>query len=446
MTYTTDSLTSLVSGMGNVQRDKLASTTYNYVELTDSQLTNAYRNSWVAKRLVDVPAMDAIKNWRVWQTDNDSLNALEQYEDKLGVKQKLLQTIIASRALGGAGLYIGTKDQDLLQPLDPSRIKKDGLSYLIVFPRTALVAGELDDNVLEGNFGKPKYYEIMSNGNIVKIHHSRFVLFYGEQRLDEWAYSGASRGWGDSVLQAAYNWMRNADSTGHNIASLIFEANINVFKIPDLFDKLGDPEQESKIQKRLTLASASKGITGDLVMDSAEDFIRNSASFNGLADILDRFIVYVGASQGIPANKFLGQANKGLSDGKDLLANYYDDIKAMQTLEIQPAMQILDECLIRSALGHKPDNISYSWQPLEQANAKEIAETGDKLASMAERLVSVGLFEQSEIREAMINKLVNDNVLPNLGDVIDASNGQLESDISLDNPTESNSEPTANTV
>ena len=446
MIYTTDSLTSLVSGMGNVQRDKLASTTYNYVELTDSQLTNAYRNSWVAKRLVDVPAMDAIKNWRVWQTDNDSLNALEQLEDKLGVKQKLLQTIIASRALGGAGLYIGTKDQDLLQPLDASKIKKDGLSYLIVFPRTALVAGELDDNVLEGNFGKPKYYEIVGNGSFIKIHHSRFVLFYGEQRLDEWAYSGSSRGWGDSVLQAAYNWIRNADSTGHNIASLIFEANINVFKIPDLFDKLGDPEQEEKIQKRLTLASASKGITGDLVMDSAEEFIRNSANFNGLSDILDRFIVYVGASQGIPANKFLGQANKGLSDGGDLLQNYYDDIKAMQTLEIQPAMQILDECLIRSALGHKPDNISYTWQPLEQANAKEIAETGKILSEMASNLTSEGLFEPQEIREAMINKLVNDNVLPNLGDVIDASNGQLESDLSLDNPTESNSEPTANTV
>ena len=446
MIYTTDSLTSLVSGMGNVQRDKLASTTYSYVELTDSQLTNAYRNSWVAKRLVDVPAMDAIKNWRVWQTDNDSLNALEQYEDKLGVKQKLLQTIIASRALGGAGLYIGTKDQDLLQPLDASRIKKDGLSYLIVFPRTALVAGELDDNVLDGNFGKPKYYEIVSNGSIIKIHHSRFVLFYGEQRLDEWAYSGASRGWGDSVLQAAYNWMRNADSTGHNIASLVFEANINVFKIPDLFDKLGDPEQEEKIQKRLTLASAQKGITGDVVMDSAEEFIRNSANFGGLSDILDRFIVYVGASQGIPANKFLGQANKGLSDGSDLLQNYYDNIKAMQTLEIQPAMQILDECLIRSALGHKPDNISYTWQPLEQANAKEIAETGKILSEMASNLTSEGLFEPQEIREAMINKLVNDNVLPNLGDVIDASNGQLESDLSLDNPTESNSEPTANTV
>ena len=65
---------------------------------------------------------------------------------------------------------------------------------------------------------------------------------------------------------------------------------------------------------------------------------------------------------------------------------------------------------------------------------------------MAERLVSSGLFEPQEIREAMINKLVNDNVLPNLGDVIDASNGQLEGDLSLDNPTDSNSEPTANTV
>ena len=29
-----------------------------------------------------------------------------------------------------------------------------------------------------------------------------------------------------------------------------------------------------------------------------------------------------------------------------------------------------------------------------------------------------------------------DDVLPNLGDVIDASNGQLESDLSLDNPSD----------
>lgn len=76
----TDSLKSLLSGMGNINRDKAASTTYTYIELTDDQLVNAYRNSWVAKRLVEVPAMDAIKNWRVWQTDNDSLNALEQYD------------------------------------------------------------------------------------------------------------------------------------------------------------------------------------------------------------------------------------------------------------------------------------------------------------------------------------------------------------------------------
>lgn len=442
----TDSLKSLLSGMGNINRDKLASTTYTYIELTDDQLVNAYRNSWVAKRLVEVPALDAIRQWRVWQTDNDSLNALEQYEDKLSIKQKLLQTIIASRALGGAGLYIGTKDQDLLQPLDASKIKKDGLSYLIVFPRTALVAGELEDDVLSPYFGKPKYYEIMSNGYMLKIHPSRFVLFYGEQRLDEWAYSGASRGWGDSVLQAAYNWMRNADSTGHNIASLVFEANINTYKVPELFEKLRDEEEKRAIEERFAIASAMKGINGDIVMDSTEDFIRNSISFNGLSDILDRFIVYVGASQGIPANKFLGQANKGLSDGSDLLTNYYDDIKAMQTLEIQPAMQILDECLIRSALGHKPDNISYSWQPLEQANAKEIAETGDKLASMAEKLLSNGLFEPQEIREAMINKLVNDNVLPNLGDVIDASNGQLEGDLSLDNPSDDGTDAVGSVV
>ena len=35
-----------------------------------------------------------------------------------------------------------------------------------------------------------------------------------------------------------------------------------------------------------------------------------------------------------------------------------------------------------------------------------------------------------------IKQAVIDDVLPNLGDVIDASNGQLESDLSLDNPSD----------
>ena len=73
--------------------------------------------------------------------------------------------------------------------------------------------------------------------------------------------------------------------------------------------------------------------------------------------------------------------------------------------------------------------------------------SGTELPFIAERLSSERAYQKVMRRLIVsIKQAVIDNVLPNLGDVIDASNGQLESDLSLDNSTENNGEPTANTV
>lgn len=433
MQHINDSLTSLITSMGDPSRDKLAATTYSGVVVDDMQIANAYRTSWMAKRLVNIPAKDALRNWRIWQGTPEQVNALENTEINLGVQGKLLKCLVIARMLGGAALFIGTGDTDLSQPLDPSRIGKDGVKYLTVLPKSSIVAGELETDVLQPHYGKPAYYEVVSNNMMVKIHPSRLVILIGEPHIDEWAVSDSSRGWGDSIIQASYQTLKNSNATDDNIAGLIFEANINVVKIPDLAQKLSNPEEEGQLLKRLTLAAAQKGINGDLLIDALEEFNRNSANFSNLDNIMERFAILVGATQGIPASKFLGQMPSGLnSTGDNELKNYYDDIKTMQALEIQPALKILDECLIRSALGSRPSDISYLWSPLTQPTSKEIAETGEKLANTASTLVQSGLYEAQELREAFTNQFVNFDVLPNLGDATLASNKELDNDFGLD--------------
>ena len=428
-----DSLTSLITSMGDPSRDKLAAVQYSGQVLSDQQIQNAYRTGWMAKRLVNTPAKDALRNWRLWQGTAEQTQALEKTEMRLGVQGKLLKCLILARVLGGAALFIGTGDKDLSKPLDPNRIGKDGIKYLTVLPKTALAAADLDSDVLGDNYGKPLYYELITNNQMVRIHPSRLVILKGEAHIDEWTVMDSSRGWGDSIIQASYSALKNSNATDDNVASLIFEANINVVAIPDLMSKLGDPRSEQQLLKRLSLAAAQKGIHGDLLIDSEESFTRNSASFANLDNIMERFAILVGATQGIPASKFLGQLPKGLNSSvSGELDNYYDDIKTMQTLEIQPALQILDECLIRSALGARPDDISYLWTPLAQASSKEIAETGEKLANTIKTLVDSGLYEAGELREAATNQLVNFDVLPNLGDAVMCSNNELDEDFNLD--------------
>lgn len=428
-----DSLTSLITSMGDPNRDKLAAVQYSGLLLNDQQIQNAYRTGWMAKRLVDIPAKDALRNWRLWQGTPEQTQMLEKTETRLGVQGKLLRCYILARVLGGAAIFIGTGDKDLSEPLIPERIGKDGVKYLTVLPKTSLAAGEIDTDVLTDNYGKPKYYELITNGQLVKIHPSRLVILVGEKHIDEWAVMDSSRGWGDSIIQASYSALKSSNATDDNVASLIFEANINVVAIPHLMDKLGDTRSEQQLIKRLSLAAAQKGIHGDLLIDSEETFTRQSANFSNLDKIMERFAVLVGATQGIPASKFLGQAPSGLnSTGENELKNYYDDIKTIQTLEIQPSLKILDECLIRSALGSRPDDISYLWSPLAQATSKEIAETGEKLANTIKTLVDSGLYEAGELREAATNQLVNFDVLPNLGDAVMCSNNELDDDFNLD--------------
>ena len=428
-----DSLTSLITSMGDPNRDKLAAVQYSGLLLNDQQIQNAYRTGWMAKRLVDIPAKDALRNWRLWQGTPEQTQMLEKTETKLGVQGKLLRCYILARVLGGAAIFIGTGDKDLSKPLDPSRIGKDDIKYLTVLPKTSLAAGDIDTDVLTDNYGKPTHYELITNNTLVKIHPSRLVVLIGEQHIDEWSVMDSSRGWGDSIIQASYSALKKSNATDDNVASLIFEANINVVAIPQLMDKLGDTRSEQQLLKRLSLAAAQKGIHGDLLIDSEETFTRQSANFSNLDKIMERFAVLVGATQGIPASKFLGQAPSGLnSTGENELKNYYDDIKTIQTLEIQPSLKILDECLIRSALGSRPDDISYLWSPLAQATSKEIAETGEKLANTIKTLVDSGLYEAGELREAATNQLVNFDVLPNLGDAVMCSNNELDDDFNLD--------------
>ena len=432
-TVINDSLTSLITSMGDPSRDKLSAVQYSGAVLSDAQIQNAYRTKWMAKKLVNTPAKDALRNWRIWQGTSEQMQKLEKVERELGVQGKLLKCLILARALGGAALFIGTGDKDLSEPINLSSIKKDGIKYLTVLTKKDLSASNLETDVLSEYYGKPKYYELINDSaTIIKIHPSRLVIMIGEPHIDSWSVMDSSRGWGDSIIQASYSALRNSNATDDNVASLIFESNINVVAIPDLMAKLGDNQQEQQLKKRLSLAAAQKGIHGDLIIDAEESFTRTSASFANLDNIMERFAILVGATQGIPASKFLGQAPSGLnSTGENELKNYYDDIKAMQTLDIQPALKVLDECLVISALGSRPDDISYLWSPLAQASSKEVAETGEKLANIIKTLVDSGLYEAGELREAATNQLVNFDVLPNLGDAVMCSNNELDDDFNL---------------
>jgi phage-related protein (TIGR01555 family) len=411
-TFVKDSLQNLVAGLGT-GRDKASHSHYAVPVMTDLELLNAYRGSWAARKGVNIPAVDACRNWRNWQADKKEIQLIEAEETRLNVASKILEAQIKARLFGGAAVFIGTGERDTASELNPERIGKGGIKYLTVMTRRQLTPTAIEQDPQSLRFGKPKAYRLP--GSTVEIHPSRLVIFIGAEHPDPEIADGLQFGWGDSVLLSAMPAVKHYDETMANVVSLVYEAKIDVINIPNLMSSLQDKNYERSLLERLRLAATAKGINGTLILDGLETHSSKSASFSTLPEVIAKTEQGVAGAFDIPGTRMFGQSSTGLgANGEENTRNYYDNVSAQQGLVIKPAMSVLDECLIRSALGARPEEIHYAWAPLWQPTAKERADIGKTTADTIKVLADTKLWDGDALGQAATNLLVEQSVLPGL--------------------------------
>lgn len=412
-----DGLMNLTANLGT-SRDKAASGFYAPPMNDQTQLLNAYRSSWLAKKIVNIPAVDSVRVWREWQASKDEITAIEKMEKKLQLRSKVLRARIAARLWGGSALLIGTAERNLRTPLNVERIGLDGLKYVTMFPSHRLAMGAIDDDPASEWFGLPSTYHLsFAGGQRMDIHPSRLAIFRGAELPDNFMTYGT---WSDSVLLSAFEAIRNADSASANTSSLIYESKVDIIKIPDLMKKMVNPEWEAQVLRRLSLAATAKGNNGMLLMDSEEEYDQKTNTFGGLSEVLDRMFQAAAGAADIPMTRLFGISPGGMNaTGQSDLQNYYDSIRAGQELEITPEMSRLDDALIRSALGSRPEEIHYNWANLWQPTAKERAEVGEAQARTIKTLSESGLFNEDMLAKAGSNAIIEAGTLPGLEAAID---------------------------
>ncbi len=408
-----DGLVNLVANLGT-PRDKAASTFYAIPTLSEQEADNAYRGTWLARKVIDIPAMDSCRKWRGWSADQEQITAIEAEEKRLGLQQKVLEALIRARLGGGAALYIGTGQADPKQPLKPESLGKGGIRHINVLSKRVLQAGEVDRDPESPGYGKPAFYTLSSGtAGQVQIHPSRLVILQGAARPDPELDIGD--GWGDSVLLAISKAIKDADSTAANVASLVFEAKIDVVKIPNFMSMLSDPAYEQQVLQRMQLAMMAKGINGTLLLDANEDYVQKQLQFGGMVDVLMGFMQLVSGASDIPMTRLLGQSPGGLNaSGESDLRNYYDRISSNQELVLQPALQVLDECLIRSALGSRPPEVFFNWRSLWQTTDKERADIGKTTADTIKTIAETKLIPDQVLSQVAANMLTEAGVTPGL--------------------------------
>jgi len=248
-----------------------------------------------------------------------------------------------------------------------------------------------------------------ATGGHLKVHPSRLAIFHGIAPLSTFSSERSTYDGGESVLTGMIDAIKRVDETAGNILSLVYEGKVDVIRIKDFMDNLrtqGD-EYTEQMMKRLSLAMSAKGNNGTLILDAEEEYDQKQTNFGGLGEIIDKFMVLASASAGMPMTLLFGTSPAGLNaTGESDVRNYYDRVKVQQELHMSPAMSLLDECLIWTALGSRPAELHYNWRPLWQESAKEKAENADKITSAAQKFHALGGTSPEAITEATTNALV----------------------------------------
>lgn len=367
-----DGLENVVAGLGT-DRDKRSFSVWADPRiLTRQELENMYRGSWLAKKIVNAVADDMTREWLHVTFDGEELGtAIEQAEKRFALKRKTNEALKWSRLYGGAVIIIGTRDRNLSKPLDVKNVRKGDLRYLHVVDRWRLsAAGSLNRDLESPNFGMPDSYVLAES--TVQVHHTRVLRFNGE-KLPYFAWLRNAM-WDDSVLQHVMDSLMNCDTTTQAIATMMFESNVDVVKSEGLADVLARKDGEAVLTKRFQVAALLKSFNRMLLLDGTESYEKKQNSFANLDKVIQQFMIDVSGAADIPMTRLFGTSATGMNaTGDNDVRNYYDMVSAKQEAELRPQLEYLYEVLVRSELGHMPDDFRFDFNPLWQLSETEQA-------------------------------------------------------------------------
>lgn len=409
--------------------DKSSAGHYWSAFLAQFDLDPAYRSSWLRK-IVDIPPFDETREWRTWTgADDKQITLIDEEERRLGLRQKVLEARILARKDGGAAILLGTADMNLETPLDPEDIGQDGLQFITVLSRLDIQPQDEDRDPASPTFGMPRHY-LLRNSSGMHVHPSRVVRFIGNpiRQRNYWD------GWGESIWVELRDAIRNSDQIAAGIASLVNEAKLDVIKVKSLVSNLATQQGEDRLVSRWSIANNLKSSVNALIIDAEDDYQQKTLTFAGLTDVQASALMIMSGMADIPATRLLGRSPQGMNaTGESDMRNYYDRIRAGQTMMLGPTLYPLDEMLIRSALGSRPPEIFYEWNPLYSLSEAEAATVEKTIADTLGVYVDKGILPSDAVTAIAQDGIIERGQMPGAQKAFDAA--EMEPDI-LAEPTE----------
>lgn len=392
---------SILSGIAG-SRDKLSRTKFSTnVLLHHTEIAEILASDGIGAKVVKCVPKDMTRNG--WTIQGDEDGKLHKALKDLKVTAALTQAMIWTRAFGGALVLMDIADGKAIdQPYDPkSKAKVRGLK-VFASPRILITTTDFSTDPQSPYFEDLERFEVQRlYAAPFKVHASRCLVFKGDpvpDIMEQLGFDLSTRYWGMSTLQKVYMYLAGFGSFYGALGHLGQEMTIGKYTISNL-DNLVAMSDWKSIKNRLKIIDEQKSVIHAVLLGKEEKYERDSLTFTGVPDVLDRMMLIIAAAAEVPVTKFWGRSAAGMNaSGEGDSRDYYDTVRSEQQTFLEPPLLKLCQA-VNAGIGLpvNPEEMSIEFDPIWTPTAKEQAEVQEAVMRTDKGYIETGVLDAEQV-------------------------------------------------
>lgn len=317
----------------------------------------------------------------------------EEAASRFDLWQHLRAAVRSNYVTGGCLLYMdfGLSGEELTQPLDLRNMDMRRFrGFRHIDPINCVAVQVNTVNPAAGDYMEPSVWYVIGLG---AVHKSHFLKF--EANIPELPMRPLTLYFGMPLTQLIKQDVANSNLASQGLANLMNRFRFTYLKA----DESSFTTENAKCFKdRLNFMSFVQDNFGVCPIKTTEDVIQLTTSLAGMAENVEEFYLLISAKTDIPYTELMGKSAEGMNaTGSGDRRKWYDKCRSIQE-SVKDNLLVMYGIIAGMNDGKFVKFTDFTFNPLEEATEKELAENIKSYAEVASALVNLGA-KQEEVFE-----------------------------------------------
>lgn len=235
-----------------------------------------------------------------------------------------------------------------------------------------------------------------------RVHASRCLVFRNWHPVpdtqNQSGYELRTRYWGLSAMQAIFESISTFGTFYQGIGHLGHELTIGKYTISNLDQMVAENDIKS-LKNRMRIIEEQKSILHAVLLGKEERYDRDSLTFAGVPEVMDKLMTVTASVAGYPVTKLWGTSAKGLSaTGEGDSRDYYNHVEAEQVNILEAPLTRLAQMMnLNLGTPVKQDELGVKFNPVWTPSAEALVAMQKTVADTDKVYLDAGILHEEQV-------------------------------------------------